>query len=225
MKKILLAVAGAMVLAAFGSPASAGPTYSFSCITFNNPTDCGIGSGQLEMEVIDDGGGLVSFLFTNAVGLASSITDVYFDDNALLDGFNITSSAGVSFSSPATPANLPGGSSMVVPFVTTLNLSADSDPPVAANGVDASTEWLRLTFGLLGTNTYASVISDLASDDLRVGLHVQAFESGGSESFVDGGGGNPPPPPPPPPPVPEPGTLLLLGSGIAGLAAKYRSKR
>jgi hypothetical protein len=33
-----------------------------------------------------------------------------------------------------------------------------------------------------------------------------------------------PPPPPPPPAVPEPGTLLLVGSGITGIYWKYRGK-
>ena len=35
----------------------------------------------------------------------------------------------------------------------------------------------------------------------------------------------PPPPPPPPPTVPEPGTLALLGSGVAALYARARMKR
>jgi len=34
--------------------------------------------------------------------------------------------------------------------------------------------------------------------------------------------GPPPPPPPPPPPIPEPGTLMLFGSGIVGLVILMR---
>jgi hypothetical protein len=221
MKKLLLASAALMLAAS----ANAGPTYGFACITSNNPVDCASGAGQLTMEVIDEGAGLVSFLFENAVGDPMSITDVYFDEDLLLNPiFAITSSAGVAFSSPATPGDLPGGNSISPAFVTSLGLSVDSDPPVAPNGVDSSTEWLRLTFGLLGTNTYSNVISDLATDDLRVGLHIQAFEGGGSESFVNGPPNNPPPPPPPPAPVPEPGTLVLLGSGLAFVARRFHKR-
>ena len=211
-KQVLCTVGVAMALAAFAAPASAGPIYTFGCITDNAPGDCTSAESQLSMEVIDDGGGLVSFLFKNAVGAAMSITDIYFDDDSLLGAFLITDSgAGVAFSPNANPGNLPAGSSAAPPFVTSVGLSADSDPPVAPNGVNAADEFVNFQFSLLGGSTYASVLTDLETGDLRVGLHVQAFASGSSESLINN-----------PNPVPEPGTLLLLGAGLTGLASRRR---
>jgi len=210
-----------MVLAVFAAPASAGPIYTFSCITNNGPGDCAIGEAQLSMEVIDEGGGLVGFKFSNAVGSASSITDIYFDDGSLLAISSIVDSgAGVAFSSPATPPNLPAGNTASPPFVTTANLSADSNPPVLANGVNSSTEWVEIKFSLKPGGTYQDVLDELASGELRAGLHVQGFrlpdsEHTTSESFINNS---------PNSPVPEPGTLLLLGGGLTGLASRRRRR-
>lgn len=189
--------------------ATAGPVYTFFQITNNGNTNVG---GQLKMEV-NAGGPGVLFTFTNEVGTASSITDIYFDDGSLLAGPSVESqSAGVLFSSPASPGNLPGGGA--VGFVTSQAFSADSNAPVSANGVNAAIEWLTLGFTLQGTQTVDDVISELAAGTLRVGLHVQAIgTTGGSESYVNV--------------VPLPGAawagLSLLGS--MGGVGFFRSRR
>jgi hypothetical protein len=206
-KQVLCTVGAAVALAAFAAPASAGPIYTFSCITDNSPANCAIGEAQLSMEVIDEGGGLVGFKFYNAVGEESSITDIYFEDGSLLGIFSITDSGlGVAFSAPASPPDLPGGG---LSFTATTSL--DSNPPVVPFGVSSSTEWVEVTFSLQPGGTYQDVIDELGTGDLRVGLHVQGFANGGSESFIND-----------PTPVPEPGTLLLLGAGLTGLASRRR---
>jgi hypothetical protein len=81
-------------------------------------------------------------------------------------------------------------------------LGYHSDSPVEPNGVNPG-ESLGILFDILGGNSFANVIDDINSGALRIGIHVQGFASGGSESFVN---------------VPEPATLVLLGVGLIVLA-------
>ena len=75
-------------------------------------------------------------------------------------------------------------------------------------GVDPG-ETLGVVFNLNGGGTFADILAELTNGDLRIGIHAQAFVGGGSESFVNF-------------PIPEPGTALLLGLGLAGLSARQR---
>jgi hypothetical protein len=60
------------------APASA-DIYTFNCIT-NNAQSCAIGEAQLSVNVQAAGANQVSFTFNNSGPLASSITDIYFDE-------------------------------------------------------------------------------------------------------------------------------------------------
>ncbi len=205
------------VLAVFmaGTQGYAGPAYSFVDITDPGSENALIGESQLFMEVLPGANpAQVQFWFTNTGPEASSITDVYFDDGVLLGISKLFNGLGVSFAPPATPANLPGGMSVTPPFVTTGSFSADSDPPVQPNGVNPGEE-LGILFSLQPGGTYADVLEELAAEDLRVGLHVQGFECGDSQSFINGYG---------PSPVPAPGALLLALTGVA-LVGRLRCRR
>jgi len=181
-------------------------TYGFTCITNTVAADCATGETQLAVEALDIGGGQVRFNFTNTGSNNSSIADVYFDDGSLLSIATIINDPGfVEFSQFATPQNLPGANLISPPFVTTTGFSADSNPPVQPMGVNPG-EALGIIFDLDTGKTYANVLNDLGTGALRVGIHVQGYSDGGSESFVNI--------------VPEPGSVFLIGLGLLGLATR-----
>ena len=202
----------ALAFALFCMTAKAGPTYSFTHIAEpgDGPTqlaDGDIGQAQLFVELTDMGG-QVEFTFTNTGPQASSITDVYFDDGTLLGIASITGMPGfVEFSQYASPPDLPGGNNVSPPFVTTAGFSADSDSPVQPLGVNPG-EFLRITFDLQDDGVFDDVLNELSSGELRIGIHVQGFNSGGSESFINNGivEDNVK--------IPAPGALVLCGIGI-----------
>lgn len=165
--------------------------YNFTCITNASASNCATGVQQLFLDVSPSGNNVL-FDFSN-IGLgSSSITDIYFDDGVLLNLASIFNySSGVSFSAGAAPANLPGGNLTDPPFNTstpTENFSADSDPAVVPNGINPG-EKLGLLYSLKSGKSFSDVINSLtlagAEGGLRVGLHVQGFFNGGSESFVN----------------------------------------
>jgi hypothetical protein len=206
MKKFTLAV----IIMAFGlfcTHIEAAPTYSFT---------------QLFVEVFELTD-QINFVFTNTGPDASSITDVYFDDGSLLGISTINNTPTlVEFSQLASPPDLPGGNNVIPPFVTTASFSADSDPPAQPLGVNPG-ESLEIIFDLQASGTFADVLTELESGELRIGIHVQGYASGGSESFVNNGTVDPPPEPPCP--IPAPGTLLLssIGVGFVNWLRRHRT--
>jgi hypothetical protein len=191
-------------------------TLSFDCITNNIAGDCAIGESQLSVDVTSYSATQVLFEFNNTGLSASSITDAYFDNGSLLglafliDADEGSGDPGVDFTQGASPGDLPGGNNASPAFVATAGFTADSDPPTQPNGVNPG-ETLGIVFDLQGGGTFADVLSELASGELRIGIHVQGFGTGGSESFVNN-------------PIPIPAAVWLFGSGLLGLAAVARRK-
>ncbi len=199
-------------------------TYNFQCITNNNPGSCAIGEAQLFVDVVGypqivpigsgdygpSSAGEVLFRFFNTGPSASVITGVYFDNGSLSALKSLFGMTGVAFSSGGVPPDLPGGGSLTPPFNATHRATADN-PPVH-NGVGPG-EALGVLFTLQSGSSWDDLIGALNSGELRIGLHVQAFPGGYSESFVNGGV------------VPEPGAILLLGSVLLILGRRLKAQK
>lgn len=205
MRRCTFVLLTILLLAA--SPAAA-VTIGFDCLTGNLAGDCTIGEAQLTVEVTDVAGN-IRFDFQNAGPLASVISEIYFDDGSLLGLASVIDGPGVDFEPGANPPNLPGGNTAVPPFVVTQDFLAESIPSPSQNGVGPG-EFVMLDFTLQGGQTLADVITELTNGDLRIGIHVIAFQSGGSESFINT-------------PIPEPGTALLVAGGLVAIGLRRRA--
>lgn len=227
MKKKLLAglAVGLFMLGMAGVAQANSMSYDFYNLTHNSSIDL---SGQLQVTVWDAAqanneyatkvsltGNEVLFTFTNDVGIGSNIHEIYFDDGSLLALSTVYNSLGgfTNYTPGASPDELPGGNTAVPPFITTDNFLVDSTGnPV--NGVNTSDDILGIAFTLQGTQSYDHVVAELNSGALRVGLHIGSIEGADddSDSYINN-------------PVPEPATMLLMGTGLAGLAAAQRRRK
>ncbi|GIW87723.1 MAG: hypothetical protein KatS3mg108_2047 [Isosphaeraceae bacterium] len=240
MKRLRVLATAAAVATAVWLPnvASAYPSsydFRYGNVTGNNPTNAATGA-QYSFSLINVNATTVGFKFENAGPLASSITDIYFQvgpsAGGLLTGIVsiIDSGAGVDFSAGASPPNLPGGGGANPDFVVTAGLSADSNPPAQPNGVNPG-EWVQVNFSIRSGATFSDIQAAVdraynnpgaiwnsdgsfitgADEGIRVGIHVQGFSNGGSESFVAQ--------------APEPSSLAIAGLGALGILVYTRRRR
>ncbi len=217
-KRMLSGFALAVVLMGFGGERAS--AFGFSCITSGAATDCGIAETQVTGQFQTYGANQIELLISNALGGAqSTVGQVYIEDGQeLISGIasllSVASVNGVSFSSPASPGDLPGGNDPGVNF--TADFSAGANPPPAKNGVDPG-ETLGIVLNVFDSNL-SDFLAALADGDLRVGIHVINFADGGSVSLVNGGGGGGTP-------IPEPSAALVFGAGalIVGSALRRRT--
>jgi hypothetical protein len=211
-----------------GAPAAAS---QFTVTVFDNAS-VGLAVG-VSPTLLSLGPNEIGFLFRNDGAVASTICDIYFDDGTLVGIASIHNGVGTSFSQGANPGELPNNGSANPDFEVSAGFAADSDPAVQPNGI-APGERMVIVFNLINGQTFANTIAalntglsldpnidaDLQPTNLRIGLHVQGYANGQSESFINGGpiGGSLP--------VPEP-TTMLIWSGISLLSSvgAFRTRR
>ncbi|GAB6141424.1 hypothetical protein JCM14076_21530 [Methylosoma difficile] len=171
----------------------------------------------------------ILFTFTNAVGNASNISEVYFDDDTTNHIFLsqtkiINSISGfTNFGSRLNPSNLPSGNSLANPFGATSGFGADVGNGGPSNGVNSNNDILGIVIKLKTGSAFNDVQSAFIHEKIRVGLHVRSIASEGckddSDSFVndkpvDGGY-----------PTPIPGAVWLFGSAFLAMMGVARKKQ
>ena len=211
LRRSLHSLAFALVWAPLwiGSPAAAVEFEAFTCITNNDAGDCAIGTTQLSATVVQSGGDAV--LMISMTGPQAGVVEQIFIESSFVTAISFQASTAtgvVAFGTGQVGGNLPGGA--MVGFDEVFNIAADN--PAPSNGIgrhpqdDVSPQTGAFLLSLTGGDF------SLLLADLRIGVHVIGYTSGGSESFVST-------------PVPEPGTFALLATGLLGLAKLGRSGR
>ena len=197
----------------------------FQRVTNNNVENLG---GQLGLQIMNSADAFilfgetitdtqVLFAYTNDVGIASNIAEIYIDDGTVvtLDSVINSLTGFTNFTGgSADPGNLPGGNTLSPPFVATSNFSADLTQGQGGTekGINESLDTLGIVYSV--TSGLAGIQAALDDGTLRVGLHIRSIgTAGGSDSYVNNGVS-----------VPEPATILLLGFGLAGFLGFGRKK-
>ena len=198
-----------ILVCTLGVGSAFGALYPFEIFTDNGDynDDPGI---NMYMDV-HNGGNIAKFTFYNDSTVQSTITNIYFDDGTLIGAtMGIINGPGTDFDeNDPSPSNLPGGNTIGFDADVEFNIGPEPAPP--HNGINniGAGEWVTVEFELMGGGTLQDVLDELSDGSLRVGIRIQNFADGSSESGINE--------------IPEPATICLFGLG--GLALLRKRKK
>lgn len=213
----LLAFSAGLLLLEIQASRAASVTVAFERITSNNAENV---EGQLKATVYDyleanstyGSGGTnqianllsnqILITLTNNVGVASSISEFYIDDDTVLDNKDVVVTPGTvlssqyqiynslggftDFSGPgANPDNLPSGNTVSPAFEATTIFSVDAqgNPDL---GVDAKADIVGIAFTLITGKDFDDVEDALNDGTIRFGMHLRSIGAAeDSDSFVN----------------------------------------
>jgi len=224
----LICISFLVGLALASTTAQGNVTYSFKCITGDDPTgNAGsVGENAFFVDVSDPDAGQVLFTFGVLEGYPypPAGSTAYYIDGVYLHDTTVAGAAvlgaaqlidadtggdpDVDFDTPATPGHLPSFDPGA--YGVSLVYQADADPPPSQNGVSPG-ESLGVLFDLLDGKTYSDVIAGMNSLEIIAGVKAQGFgEDDYSESFIT---------------IPAPGAILLgsIGVGLVGWLRRRRT--
>jgi hypothetical protein len=215
--------AAAAFVAAPARTEAAPVTLSFTC-TGTNGTDpsCFEFDDAYTLEIDSAGGDDIYFkIYNNGKSGydTGAISNVYFDvpsPNPFTDGdggYGISDSgSGVNFQHDTSPDDPFSGWSSAYEAVSTSD----------SNGVDAG-QWVRFQFDLGSSFTLQNILTALSNGSLRVAIAAVGLDRGDDEFAYFKN--NPYSAPTNPTPVPEPASLILVGSGLAGIVRMAQKRR
>ncbi len=192
--------------------AASASTIAFSCVT-NNTGSCGSYASLITGNVTV-AGTMLTVTFTNGAG--GGISELYADVPSSGLGFALTSLVEapptVDFELGGSPPNVPGGNTATPAFVSDYMAQSSNSTGRINLG-----ETGGLVFTLSASQTQGQIDALLSSGALRFGLHIQSLGSNSqSEGMISTFRT--------PTAVPEPASMLLLGTGLLAAARARRRK-
>ena len=125
-----------------------------------NPANVTTATNQLSVDITDPGSGQILFTFTNIGPSASSITQIYFEQNSfnfLYDLESLNGSTGVDFIEATGNLGRPPGAENIGWANNATAFRANADNPVQPNGINPG-ESLGILFSLTTGHSFGDVV-------------------------------------------------------------------